>query len=71
MEKLWKTTTSSPVCVIIYACFYNLFACLDYYASTVPKPLCLACVTLEPECQINPSDNQAHPDLDVYPLLFL
>lgn len=37
----------------------------------MPKPLCLACVTLEPKCQINPSDNQAHPDLDVYSLLFL
>lgn len=30
------------------------------------KTPCVACVTLDPERQINPGDNRAHPDLDIY-----
>lgn len=69
-ESKWKNW-SGALCVIIYACLYSLFSCLDYCTSIMPKPLCLACVTLDPKCQINPSDNQAHPDLDIYSLLLL
>lgn len=48
----------------------------DYFkvsnvANVVPKPLFLSCLTLEPQCQINPSDRRAHPDPDIYSLLLL
>lgn len=70
-EKLWKATISSPVCVIIYACLYNLLACLDYHAFIVPNPCVLHVRPLNLNAKINPRDNQAHPDLDIYSLLFL